>query len=139
MNPKILPIVIAIIMSFGNKSALVEQARLQQYQQENYIDTRYITIATIRPKTKIPKNSRLVRYYKFADDKDNRLIFGMIYADSKYVNDNCCTHYIKDTYNKECRAYQRNKTDCLLNEIYSMKVYTADNKKFYVKRSGMLK
>ena len=126
-------------MSFGNKSALVEQARLQQYQQENYIDTRYIAIATIKPKTKIPKNSRLVRYYKFADDKDNRLIFGMIYADSKYVNDNCCTHYIKDTYNKEYRAYQRNKTDCLLNEIYSMKVYTADNKKFYVKRGGMLK
>ena len=132
MNPKILPIVIAIIISFGNKSALVEQVRLQQYQQENMIDTRYITVATKRPKTKLPKGSRLVRYYKFTDGNSNRLIFGMIYADSIYVYETSVPHYLKGTYDQDIRMQQRKKTDEILNYYYFFKVYTADNRKFYM-------
>lgn len=132
MNPKILPIVIAIIMSFGNKSALVAQVQLQQYQKENYMNTHEIIISTVRAKTKLPKNSRLVRYYKLNDGKDNRLIFGMIYVDSEYVNSICVNHHVKNTYDEGIRELQRKKSDEILNDYYFFKVYTADNRKFYM-------
>ena len=121
-------------MTFSNKSALVEHVKLEEYRKENVIDTHYITVATIRPKTKLPKGSRLVRYYKFEDANGNRLTFGTIYADSKYVNDTCVVHYIKNTYDQETRIRNRLKTDDILNDFYSFNVYTADNKKFYIKR-----
>ena len=137
MTNQILPLIIAIIMTFCNKSALVEQVKLQRYQQENMIDTRYITVATKRPKTKLPKGSRLVRYYKFTDGNSNRLIFGIIYADSIYVYETSVPHYLKGTYDQDVRMQQRKKTDEILNDYCSFRVYTADNKKFYMERKEL--
>ena len=137
MTNQILPLIIAILMTFSNKSALVEQIRLQQYREENKMNTHDLILSTVRATTKLNSKHRLVRYYIFTDDNNNnRVIFGMIFADSDYVNENCVLHYIKNTYDQNTRLYQRCKTDNILNETYSVKVYTSDNKKFYMERNG---